>query len=85
MDGLARAAATYTTLVVERSLDPFASDHVPFIDAGIPAVLTIEGADNANAAIHSERDTLDRINYDFALDILRMNTAFVTTALLAPS
>jgi len=85
MDGLGRAAATYTALTVERSLNPFASDHVPFIDAGIAAVLTIEGADNANTAIHSQRDTLDRITYNFALEILRMNVAFVTVELLATS
>lgn len=77
IDGLATAAATYTALKVETSLHPFASDHVPFIDAGIPAVLTIEGADNANSNIHSSRDTIDHINYDFALEILRMNIAFI--------
>jgi Peptidase family M28 len=77
MDELAAAAAAHTTLLVERSLNPFASDHVPFIEAGVPAVLTIEGADNANHRIHSGRDTLDHIDYDLALDILRMNVAFV--------
>ena len=77
MDGLAVAAASYTTLVIERSLNPFASDHVPFIEAGVPAVLTIEGADNANHRIHSSRDTLAHIDYGLALEILRMNVAFV--------
>lgn len=77
IDGLAAAAATYTSLKVETSLHPFASDHVPFIDAGVPAVLTIEGADNTNDDIHSSRDTLDRLDYDFALEILRMNVAFI--------
>jgi hypothetical protein len=47
----------------------------------MPAVLTIEGADRTNDAIHSARDTLDRINFDLALEILRMNTAFVAEAL----
>ena len=56
---------------------------MPFIDAGVPAVLTIEGSDNANEAIHSERDTIDRIDYDFALEILRMNVAFVAEELRA--
>lgn len=77
MDELAAAAATYTTLLVERSLNPFASDHVPFIEAAVPAVLTIEGADNANRRIHSSRDTLAHIDYGLALEILRMNVAFV--------
>jgi hypothetical protein len=75
--GLSKAAATYTQLKVETSLTPFASDHVPFINAQIPAVLTIEGADNANGNIHSEHDTRDTIDLEIALEILRMNVAFV--------
>ena len=75
IDRLSQAAMTYTRLAVETSLHPFASDHVPFIDAGIPAVLTIEGADGTN--VHSGADTIDHIDYDFALEILRMNVAFV--------
>lgn len=77
ISGLSKAAATYTQLKVETSLTPFASDHVPFINAQIPAVLTIEGADNANGNIHSEKDTLATIDPEIALDILRMNVAFV--------
>jgi Zn-dependent M28 family amino/carboxypeptidase len=80
IDGLAAAAATYTDLVVQTSHHFANSDHVPFIEAGLPAVLTIEGTDSANRNIHSERDTLDHINDALALEILRMNTAFVATA-----
>ncbi|TDW23985.1 M28 family metallopeptidase [Kribbella kalugense] len=72
---LATAAATYTGLKVETSLNPFASDHVPFINAGIPAVLTIEGADSANGHIHSANDTLAFIEWSLAAEILRMNIA----------
>lgn len=79
IDGLGAAAATHTTLKIETSLNPFNSDHVPFIDAGIPAVLTIEGADNTNGNVHSDRDTIDRVNSDFAVDVLRMNVAFVAS------
>jgi peptidase M28-like protein len=79
IDGLSEAAMTYTGLVVETSLHPFASDHVPFIAAEIPAVLTIEGADNTNGNVHSGSDTLDNINYDFTLEILRMNVAFIAS------
>ena len=77
IDSLSQAAAAYTNLTVETSLNPFASDHVPFINAGIPAVLTIEGADNTNSNIHSSKDVIDHINFGFALEILRMNVAFV--------
>ena len=81
IDGLREAARTYTQLTVETSLHPFASDHVPFINAGIPAVLTIESADNTNSRIHSSKDTIDHIKSDLALEILRMNVAFVAREL----
>jgi Zn-dependent M28 family amino/carboxypeptidase len=73
IEDLTAAAATWTRLTVETSLHPFASDHVPFIDGGIPAVLTIEGADSANADIHSERDVLSTVTTELAMEILRMN------------
>ncbi|MFI5893459.1 M20/M25/M40 family metallo-hydrolase [Actinoplanes sp. NPDC051513] len=75
IDDLAAAAATYTGLRVETSLNPFASDHVPFIQAGVPAVLTIEGNDSANHHIHSADDLLDHLDYELAMEILRMNVA----------
>ena len=40
-------------------------------------MLTIEGADSTNGNVHSAADTLDHVTYDFALEILRMNIAFV--------
>jgi Zn-dependent M28 family amino/carboxypeptidase len=81
IDSLREAASTYTGLTVETSLNPFASDHVPFINADIPAVLTIEGADNTNGNIHSAEDTLEKLDYDFGLEILRMNIAFIADSL----
>ncbi len=75
INDLASAAATYTSLRVETSLNPFASDHVPFINAGIPAVLTIEGADSANGHIHSAQDVMAHIDLALMQEILRMNLA----------
>lgn len=75
---LATAATTYTGLKVETSLNPFASDHVPFIDEGIAAVLTIEGADSANGRIHTANDKLNFIDWSLAAEILRMNAAALT-------
>lgn len=80
IDALASAAAEFTSLSLQISLNPFASDHVPFIDAGVPAVLTIEGADGANDAIHTAGDTLDRVDPAFAVEILRMNLGYLATA-----
>jgi hypothetical protein len=54
---------------------PFASGHVLFIDAGLPAVLTIEGADSTNSNIHSMHDTLEHIYYELTVEVLRMNVA----------
>ena len=76
IDGLASAAAAYTGLEVQVSLSPYASDHVPFLDAGLPAVLTIEGADGANTAVHTAGDTVDRVDVDLAAEIVRMNVAY---------
>jgi Zn-dependent M28 family amino/carboxypeptidase len=81
IDSLSAAATTYTGLTVETSLNPFASDHVPFIKADIPAVLTIEGADSTNGNIHSANDTLEKLDYDFGLEILRTNIAFIADEL----
>jgi Zn-dependent M28 family amino/carboxypeptidase len=81
LDGLARAAATYTALQVRTSLHPFNSDHVPFLDAGIPAVLTIEADDETNLRPHTAADTVDTIDADLALAILRMNLAYLLDAL----
>lgn len=81
INNLADMAETYSSLTVQTSLSPYASDHVPFIDAGLPAVLTIEGTDSANSNIHSENDTIDHIDYDLCLDILRMNVAYISSKL----
>jgi Zn-dependent M28 family amino/carboxypeptidase len=81
MDALAGIAREHTSLAVQTSLNPFNSDHVPFIDLGIPAVLTIEGTDSANDRVHTERDTLETLDISLAMEILRMNATFVTQAL----
>ncbi|MBG0828882.1 Zn-dependent exopeptidase M28 [Planomonospora sp. ID67723] len=80
IDDLAAAAGTYTGLAVQQSLQPFNSDHVPFIDAAIPAVLTIEGADGGNKNVHTADDTLAHIDLGLALEIVRMNVAAVAGA-----
>lgn len=81
IDELAAAASSYTSLLVQESTDPARSDHVPFIDADMPAVLTIEGADSGNGNVHTADDTLAHIDYELALEIVRMNVATAATAL----
>ncbi|MET1086667.1 MAG: M28 family metallopeptidase [Arthrobacter sp.] len=84
IDALAKAAHDTTDLEVFVSLEPFASDHVSFIDAGLPAVLTIEGEDQLNTDEHTPRDTLAGLNIPVAISILRMNTAAVAASLGMP-
>ncbi|WP_247828943.1 M28 family metallopeptidase [Arthrobacter antioxidans] len=81
IDVLAQAAHDTSNLEVFISLDPFASDHVPFIDANLPAVLTIEGEDQLNIDEHTPRDTLAELDTPVAISILRMNTAAVAAML----
>jgi Peptidase family M28 len=81
IDELAIAAATYTSLEVQTSEQAANSDHVPFIRGNIPAVLTIEGTDQANHHVHTGNDTLTFIDSSLAKAILQMNVAAVATAL----
>jgi len=85
IEALAGAAARYTGLAVDRSFSPANSDHVPFIEAGLPAVLTIEGSDSSNGNVHSERDTVDTIDWELALEIVRMNVACAAELLGVPA
>lgn len=83
IDALAGAAAAHTDLAVFTSLNPFASDHVPFIEAGMPAVLTIEGSDQLNTDEHTDRDRQETLDLGLAVAILRMNVAALVAALEA--
>lgn len=78
---LAGIARQHTTLAVQTSLEPFNSDHVPFLQHGVPAVLTIEGTDSANHRVHTGQDTFEALDTGLALDILRMNVLFIAQAL----
>jgi Zn-dependent M28 family amino/carboxypeptidase len=78
---LAQAATDHTSLTIQTSLKAFASDHVPFLEEKLPAVLTIEGADGANEQIHTANDTLTHISYELAVEILRMNVAYIASLL----
>ena len=68
-------------LRIQSTLKAWGSDHIPFLDAGVPAVLTIEGADRESEDIvHSSRDTVSNLNGDLAASIIKMNAAFVAAA-----
>ena len=82
IDQLADAAATYTQLETQVSLKPFASDHVPFICNGIPAVLTIEGADDAYPHEHTDRDVPSGLDFELHRQITMMDVAWLVSVAL---
>ena len=77
IDELSTAAHAYAEVRVETSLNPYSSDHVPFLREGMPAILTIEGSDGANPRDHTENDTIDHVDFELVRQIVRMNAAFV--------
>jgi hypothetical protein len=56
IDARAGIAQANTSLDIQTSLHPFNSDHAPFLDLGIPAVLTIEVTDSSMSVRRSTSD-----------------------------
>ena len=75
LDAYADAAARYTTLSIATSLFAFGSDHVPFIDAGMPALLTIENDWDSYPHYHRSTDVAANVSLDMGYQTLRMNVA----------
>jgi hypothetical protein len=65
----------YTDLEPNLVLNAWGSDHVPFINAGVPTVLTIEHWDTHTPCWHRSCDTLDTVNHEYATKILKANIA----------
>lgn len=57
---------------IESTFNYFGSDHVPFIDAGMPAALSIENDYTEYPAYHRSNDVIDNINKDMGLQVLKM-------------
>ncbi len=71
----ADAAAHYTSLRIVTTLNAFGSDHVPFIQAGLPALLTIENDWSQYPHYHSSSDLPEHVTQDMGYQVLRMNVA----------
>lgn len=67
------AAATYTNLRVVTSLFAFGSDHVPYLNRNIPALLTIENDWDSYPDYHRTGDVPANIDLDMGGQTLRMN------------
>lgn len=72
---VSQAATTYTQLQVHQSFHAWGSDHVPFLQKGIPSLLTIEYEYDDNPNDHTPRDTIDDVNMDLVTEIAKTNVA----------
>jgi hypothetical protein len=75
----AQLAADYTTLKSKITLGAWGSDHVPFLQKGVPTLLTIEDWNTKTPCYHQECDKPETINYDYAREITKLNLAAVLT------
>lgn len=74
---LAELTLQYTKLTPKVTLGAWGSDHVPFLDAGVPAILTIEDWDTKTPCYHRACDTPETLNYGYAAEIAKLNLAAV--------
>jgi Zn-dependent M28 family amino/carboxypeptidase len=77
VDTLSAAATQYTTLSISISWSAWGSDHVPYLNRSMPAVLTIENDWDVYPYYHTTSDTPDKIVIDMGVQILRMNLAAI--------
>ncbi len=76
----AQLTATYTQLKSKITLGAFGSDHVPFLKAGVPTLLTIEFWATKTPCYHQECDKYETVNFPYMYEITKLNTAAVLTA-----
>jgi len=59
----------------------FGSDHMPFLELGIPTVLLIEGDNMHHADLwgHSSKDTFEHVDFDFGASMSRLALNVVAT------
>jgi len=74
MDHMAHASQEYNgqELYVVHSNHPFGSDHMSFLQGGIPAVLTINGDDERYPHYHRSTDTIENVSPEYAAQIAKM-------------
>lgn len=75
VDLLADAAAQYSTLRIEISLDAWGSDHVPYLDQGIPALLAIENDWYQYPYYHTTDDLPYHLSVTMGEEVLKMSVA----------
>ncbi len=70
-------AGRYTTMSSQISYHAWGSDHVPFLNKKIPAILTIESEFDDNPNYHRTTDLMPAVNLDLCRQILRLNAALL--------
>lgn len=73
LDPFIDAAGAYTGLRIVTDLFAWGSDHVPYLDAGIPALLTIENDWSQYPDYHRTTDLPANLTIAMAEEILKMN------------
>jgi hypothetical protein len=68
-------AQKHTELSIRTSFSAWGSDHAPFLQQRIPAVLTIESEFSSNPNYHQTSDLIDTINQGLCREILKLNAA----------
>lgn len=69
----------YTSLKTKITIGAWGSDHVPFIHANVPTLLTIENWSTKTPCYHMECDKPSTINYNYAAEIAKLNLAAMMT------
>uniref|UniRef100_A0A7S2J6K6 Peptidase M28 domain-containing protein n=1 Tax=Alexandrium andersonii TaxID=327968 RepID=A0A7S2J6K6_9DINO len=75
MEHLAQSSEEHNgeSLVVVHSNNPFGSDHMSFLNRRIPAVLTINGDDEAYPCYHQSCDKIELVSGELVSKIAKMN------------
>lgn len=55
------------------------SDHAPFWDSGVPALMLTDGAEYRNTNYHSPADSLTKLNFTFMSNVVKATVATVAT------
>ncbi|GAB4281094.1 MAG: hypothetical protein Kow0029_26050 [Candidatus Rifleibacteriota bacterium] len=75
IDKLEELAEKYADFSIRTSFHAWGSDHAPFLQQKVPAVLTIESEYDANPNYHQTSDLVKNINPELSRQILRLNAA----------
>ncbi|MEW6709076.1 MAG: Zn-dependent exopeptidase M28 [Candidatus Riflebacteria bacterium] len=75
VEKMQQLAEKYAEFSIRTSFNAWGSDHAPFLQQKIPAVLTIESEYSSNPNYHQVTDLIESINPDLCANILRLNAA----------